>query len=171
MKMGIINNCLSFVTNTRMKICITFLSIMCTFVMMNIYCHRHVCVQLHYQQDKLSVDMKNEQRIVKNIGINATHINGILMEPIHINYIRNIYFTVKTTHKYYTSRLFPLMLTWLQAVDKNKVRWHQYIIYKYVCVFACVCVHVCVRVCMCVCDLMLENPQSCHSWYFEKYQF
>ena len=53
--------------------------------------------------------------------MNATHINGILMEPINTNYTRNIYFTVKTTHKFYTERLFPLMLTWLQLMDKNKV--------------------------------------------------
>ena len=57
-----------------------------------------------------------------DIGINTTHINGILMEPVNVNYTKNIYFTVKTTHKYYTDRLLPLMLTWLQTVDKNKVR-------------------------------------------------
>ena len=53
--------------------------------------------------------------------MNATHINGISMESININYTRNIYFTVKTTHRFYTERLFPLMLTWLQLMDKNKV--------------------------------------------------
>ena len=58
-----------------------------------------------------------------DIGINTTHINGILMEPLNVNYTRNIYFTVKTTHKYYTDRLLLLMLTWLQAIDKNKVRY------------------------------------------------
>ena len=55
-------------------------------------------------------------------GVNATHINGILMEPVHASYTRNIYFTVKTTYKNYVGRLFPLMLTWFQVVDKNKVR-------------------------------------------------
>ena len=54
-------------------------------------------------------------------GMNATHINGILMEPVNNNYARNIYFTIKTTYKFYTKRLFPLMLTWLQLMDKNKV--------------------------------------------------
>ena len=54
--------------------------------------------------------------------INATHIKGILMESIHVNYTRNIYFSVKTTHNNFVKRLFPLMLTWLQLVDKNKVR-------------------------------------------------
>ena len=53
--------------------------------------------------------------------INATHINGTLMESVNVNYTRNIYFSVKTTHKYYTERLFPLLLTWLQTVDKNQV--------------------------------------------------
>ena len=54
--------------------------------------------------------------------INATHIKGLLMESIHVNYTRNIYFSVKTTHNNFVKRLFPLMLTWLQLVDKNKVR-------------------------------------------------
>ena len=53
--------------------------------------------------------------------MNATHIKEILMEPVHVNYTRNIYFSVKTTHKNFEKRLFPLMLTWLQLVDKNKV--------------------------------------------------
>ena len=54
-------------------------------------------------------------------GMNATHINGILMETVNVNYTRNIYFTVKTTYRFYTERLFWIMLTWLQTVDKNKV--------------------------------------------------
>ena len=58
--------------------------------------------------------------------INATHINGTIMERVNANYIENIYFTVKTTHQYYIDRLFPLMLTWLQAVDKSKVCAHNY---------------------------------------------
>ena len=65
-------------------------------------------------------------------GMNATHINGILMEPVNVNYARNIYFTIKTTHKYYTNRLFPLMLTWLQVLDKNKVSCYYVIILNYV---------------------------------------
>ena len=56
-----------------------------------------------------------------DLEINSTHINGVLMEPVNANYTRNIYFTVKTTYKYYSERLFPLMLTWLQVMDKNKV--------------------------------------------------
>ena len=44
-------------------------------------------------------------------GMNATHINGILMETVNADYTRNIYFTVKTTHKFYTDRLFPVILT------------------------------------------------------------
>ena len=74
------------------------------------------------QEAKLSNQGKEN---VTNIGLNATHINGILMEPVNVNYSRNIYFTVKTTHKYYTNRLLPLMLTWLQTVDKNKVRYRK----------------------------------------------
>ena len=54
-------------------------------------------------------------------GMNATHINGILVEPVNVDYTRNIYFSIKTTHRYYTERLFLIMLTWLQVVDKNKV--------------------------------------------------
>ena len=66
-----------------------------------------------------ATDQLNQNQTVP--GMNATHINGILMEPLNVNYTRNIYFTIKTTHKYYTERLFPIMLTWLQLVDKNKV--------------------------------------------------
>ena len=77
---------------------------------------------IKWQNTKFSVDMKSEQRNITDIRINMTHINGTIMEPVNVNYTRNIYFTVKTTHKYYTNRLLPLMLTWLQAVDKNKVR-------------------------------------------------
>ena len=75
-------------------------------------------------------DIKEEQTVctkeenltnATDIGMNATHICGILMEPVNVNYTRNIYFTVKITHKYYTNRLLLLMLTWLQTVDKNEV--------------------------------------------------
>ena len=68
------------------------------------------------------LDRVNQSQIVP--GMNATHINGILMEPVKANYTRNIYFTIKTTHKYYTKRLFPLMLTWFQVVDKDKVSYY-----------------------------------------------
>ena len=76
--------------------------------------------------DKLSQLRKMKQQFLRQRApsppeMNATHINGVLMEPVNAKYTRNIYFTVKTTHKYYTERLFPLMLTWLQVVDKNKV--------------------------------------------------
>ena len=63
--------------------------------------------------------------IIENLYMNSTHINGILMEPVNANYTRNIYFTIKTTHKYYKRRLFSLLLTWLQVVDKNKVSYVQ----------------------------------------------
>ena len=67
---------------------------------------------------ELLVHRKEDQ----DIGMNITHIHGLLMEPVNVNYANNIYFTIKITHKHYTDRLLPLMLTWLQAVDKNKVR-------------------------------------------------
>ena len=67
-------------------------------------------------------DVQQQYTVPKQSArMNATHIYGVLMEPVNANYTRNIYFTVKTTHKYYRKRLFPLMLTWLQVVDKNKV--------------------------------------------------
>jgi len=53
--------------------------------------------------------------------MNDTHVGGVLMEPVNAKYKKNIYFTVKTTNKYYTKRLFKLMSTWFQVVDKNKV--------------------------------------------------
>ena len=53
--------------------------------------------------------------------INASHIYGLPMETVNADYTRNIYFTVRTTNKYYTKRLLPVTLTWLQVVDRNKV--------------------------------------------------
>ena len=78
------------------------------------------------KQAELSTHRKGNQMNIASIGINITHIHGLLMEPVNINYSKNIYFTIKTTHRHYTDRLLPLMLTWLQAVDKNKVRYSVY---------------------------------------------
>ena len=58
-------------------------------------------------------------------------IEGFLMEPVRANYTRNIYFTIKTVHKFHTDRLFPQMLTWLQLVDKNKVSCYK-VLYVYI---------------------------------------
>ena len=80
--------------------------------------------ELQHNQVKLSnrpVNMEKTKKQDHHI-INATHINGILIEPIHASYNRNIYFTVKTTNNNYVTRLLPQMLTWYQVVDKNKVR-------------------------------------------------
>ena len=82
-------------------------------------------------------------------GMNATHINGILMEPVNVDYTRNIYFSIKTTHRYYTERLFLIMLTWLQVVDKNKVGTTYlksstckiYLLYKCEKPSVCPCIH------------------------------
>ena len=88
--------------------------------------------QTNNKPDQKDINTKGQQPVctkVENLtnardtGINATHICGILMEPVNINYTRNIYFTVKTTYKYYTNRLLLLMLTWLQTVDKDKVSY------------------------------------------------
>ena len=38
------------------------------------------------QKNKLPVDMTSKQRNTRDIGINTTHINGILMEPVNVNY-------------------------------------------------------------------------------------
>jgi len=53
--------------------------------------------------------------------MNQTHIWGLPMEPVNDIYPGNIYFSVKTTHHYYSTRLLDLLLTWCQAVDKGKV--------------------------------------------------
>ena len=81
---------------------------------------------IQVKRRKLSDKSVNAKRIQNyesaEPGITATHINGILMEPVYANYNRNIYFTVKSTNANTKKRLFPLLLTWLQVVDKNKVR-------------------------------------------------
>lgn len=53
--------------------------------------------------------------------LNETHVWGVPMESVHANYTRNIYFSVKSTYRYYSKRLLDLMLTWFQVVDKHKV--------------------------------------------------
>ena len=55
--------------------------------------------------------------------LNETHIWGVPMEAVHANYTRNIYFSVKSTYRYYSKRLLDLMLTWFQVVDKHKVTY------------------------------------------------
>ena len=75
----------------------------------------------HPLPEKIKYKVIQEHKPLPTPEMNATHIAGILMEPVSAQYSRNIYFTVKTTHKYHSERLFPLMLTWLQAVDRNKV--------------------------------------------------
>ena len=75
-----------------------------------------------------ATDQVNQNQTVP--GMNATHINGTLMEPVNAKYTRNIYFTVKTTYKFYTKRIFPIMLTWLQLVDKNKVSYYGGTLYR-----------------------------------------
>ena len=67
-------------------------------------------------------DQVKRNQTCRDPGINTTHVLGILMEPVNVEYAKNIFFSLKTTHKYYTKRLFPLMLTWLQTVDRKKVR-------------------------------------------------
>ena len=82
----------------------------------------HINGFLMKQKDSNQQKQNTNQQKVTNM--NATHINGFLMESVHANYTRNIYFTIKTTHRYYAYRLFPIMLTWLQSVDKNKVSFY-----------------------------------------------
>ena len=100
--------------------------------------------------------MQVKNGTVLDLGINETaQFKAILMEPIILNYPRNIYITVKTTHKNYANRLPPLMLTWLQTVDKNKVR--------------CCCVHYAIvktlYVIICseyMCCSILETSPGCY---------
>jgi len=55
------------------------------------------------------------------IQMNSTHVNGKLLEPVDIMWDRNIYFSVKTTAKYFKERLSALIPTWFQVVNKKMV--------------------------------------------------
>ena len=55
------------------------------------------------------------------IQMNSTHINGKLLEPIDTEWDKNIYFSVKTTAKYFKERLAALMPTWFQVINKKMV--------------------------------------------------
>ena len=62
--------------------------------------------------------------------MNHTHIWGIPMEPVDIKLENKIFFSVKTTDAYFTTRLLLLMLTWFQAVSKDKVRTSTIVVCK-----------------------------------------
>ena len=55
------------------------------------------------------------------IQMNSTHINGKLLEPVDTEWDENIYFSVKTTAKYFKERLAALMPTWFQVINKRMV--------------------------------------------------
>ena len=55
------------------------------------------------------------------IQMNSTHINGKLLEPVDTKWDKNIYFSVKTTAKYFKERLAALMPTWFQVINKTMV--------------------------------------------------
>ncbi|XP_065903693.1 beta-1,3-N-acetylglucosaminyltransferase radical fringe-like, partial [Dysidea avara] len=58
---------------------------------------------------------------VNSTEMNNTHVRNRLMESVIVtDYVKNIYFSIKTTTKYHGTRLPVLMLTWFQAV-KDKV--------------------------------------------------
>jgi len=51
------------------------------------------------------------------------------LEKVNANYTHNIYFSVKTSGKNYKNRLFPLMLTWFQVIDKDEVKVDIFILF------------------------------------------
>ncbi|XP_065900824.1 beta-1,3-N-acetylglucosaminyltransferase manic fringe-like isoform X1 [Dysidea avara] len=53
------------------------------------------------------------------IQINSTHVNGKLLENVDVRWDKNIYFSIKTTTKYFKDRLPALIPTWFQVVNKN----------------------------------------------------
>ena len=60
-------------------------------------------------------------------------IMGRPLEKAHVDYTRNIHFSVKTSVKNYRTRLSLLLLTWFQAVEKDQVtlRVKRYLVGKY----------------------------------------
>ena len=105
---------------------LVYLYIICTVIVYGFMLHLYL--QCDVVQVKI-VPFNNVKQIVEENDINTTvphlgmnEFNGILMEHVNLNYSGNIFITVKTTHKLYVDRLLPLLLTWLQTVDKNSVR-------------------------------------------------
>ena len=78
---------------------------------------------IHILRDVKTDNMNRNETTIRVLDMNTTHIKGVFMEHVNLDYPRNIYFTIKTSNKFYISRLFPLMLTWLQTVDKHKVSY------------------------------------------------
>ena len=54
-------------------------------------------------------------------SFDSNHINGKLLEPVDIQWDKNIYFSVKTTTKNFKTRLSYLIATWFQVVNKKMV--------------------------------------------------
>ncbi|XP_065900892.1 beta-1,3-N-acetylglucosaminyltransferase manic fringe-like [Dysidea avara] len=52
-------------------------------------------------------------------SFDSNHINGKLLEPVDIQWDKNIYFSVKTTTKNFKTRLSYLIATWFQVVNKK----------------------------------------------------
>ncbi|XP_065903066.1 beta-1,3-N-acetylglucosaminyltransferase manic fringe-like [Dysidea avara] len=48
-------------------------------------------------------------------------INGKPLEKVNVNYIHNIYFSVKSCSRNYKTRVFTSMLTWFQVLDKDEL--------------------------------------------------
>ena len=71
--------------------------------------------------EKLTVKPTRNPHQVNSTEMNSTHVRNQLMESVIVtDYVKNIYFSIKTTSKYHGTRLPVLMLTWFQAV-KDKV--------------------------------------------------
>ena len=102
------------------------LYIICTVVifvfMLYLYSQYNVApLRIHgFGNDEQVVQENQTDTTILDLGMND--FKEILMEHVNLNYPRNIYITIKTTHKFYLKRVLPLMLTWLQTVDENKVR-------------------------------------------------
>ena len=54
-------------------------------------------------------------------SLESIEADGKLMEPVTAKWERNVFFAIKSTTKFLTSRVRYLMLTWFQAVDKDMV--------------------------------------------------
>ena len=105
---------------------LVYLYIICTVIVYGFMLYLYL--QCDVVQVKI-VPFNNVKQIVEENDINTTiphlgmnEFNGALMERVNLNYSGNIFITVKTTRKLYVDRLLPLLLTWLQTVDKNSVR-------------------------------------------------
>ena len=94
------------------------------FTVCTLYYHYYYTDNLHQLDSNYQFLFKQaflSSKMILPDNMDGTHIKGKLLERVDVGWDNNVYFSVKTTAKFYEARLSVLMLTWFQTVNKNMV--------------------------------------------------